>query len=586
MADPSASAESRTGGSLLADLNAQQREAALAVVGPVCILAGPGTGKTHTITRRIAYGVRTGVYAPERVLALTFTNRAAGELRGRLAALGAHAVQARTFHSAALRQLGYFWPHAIGGEMPRINASKSKLVAEAAERAGIRVRPAEVRDIAEDVEWRKVSELTLDGYALALERGERTPPAGLSPEQAAAVVEGYERVKDDRRVLDFEDILLATAGMIESEPWISQQIREQYRFFVVDEFQDISPLQYKLLRLWLGQRRDLCVVGDPAQTIYSFTGATNRYLIDFAHEFPDARTLRVQGSYRSRTPIIAAANSLAAQIPHALQLERAVDAPERAGLPELVEYADERAEAEGIARSIGERLAAGERPADIAVLIRTNAQAADLERAMQNLEVPYRVAGGQPFFSRPEVRAAVAGLRAAVVAQQDAGPLFKVVSDVLSARGWTVRPPREAGPARDAWEALDAIIRLADEAAPGTTLEAFTNELIDRGRHQHEPEIDAVTISTMHGAKGLEWDRVYVTGLVEGRMPIAQAATAESIHEERRLLYVAITRARLNLQLSYPRALGAPSRYLAELGNRIRRGSPAAADGSPRSPRR
>lgn len=572
MADPSIS-EGATGGSLLADLNPQQREAALSVVGPVCILAGPGTGKTHTITRRIAYGVRTGVYTPERVLALTFTNRAAGELRGRLARLGADAVQARTFHSAALRQLGYFWPHVIGGEMPKISASKSRVVAEAAERLRLRVGPTDVRDIAEDVEWRKVSELTIDQYAAALESGQRTPPARLKVEQAVDVIRAYEQVKDDRHVIDFEDILLATAGMLESEPWITQQVREQYRFFVVDEYQDISPLQHKLLSLWLGQRRDLCVVGDPAQTIYSFTGATNRYLIDFAHEFPDARTVRIEGSYRSATPIIAVANSLAKQIPHALQLERALETEKKSSLPELFEYPDEFSEANGIAQRVSDAIAAGEQPAQIAVLIRTNAQSAPLEQAFQNRGVPYRVAGGAPFFKRPEVRAAVAGLRAAVVAEQDSGPLFKSVSDVLSGRGWTIEPPREAGPAREAWGALDAIIRLADAAAPGTTLKDFTNDLMNRAKHQHEPEVAAVTISTMHGAKGLEWDRVYVTGLAEGRMPIAQAVAPENIHEERRLLYVALTRARQYLQLSYPRAVGAPSRYLAELGNRIRHGN-------------
>lgn len=565
----------RAGPSLLAELNPQQREAALCVVGPVCILAGPGTGKTHTITRRIAYGVSTGVYSPERVLALTFTNRAAGELRGRLARLGAHAVQARTFHSAALRQLGYFWPQVIGGEMPRISASKSRILGEATERLKLRVGPTEIRDLAADIEWRKVSELTLEEYAAALEAGERTPPARLDPEQAVDVARAYEQVKDDRRVIDFEDVLLATAGMLESEPWITQQVREQYRFFVVDEYQDISALQHKLLLLWLGQRRDLCVVGDPAQTIYSFTGASNRYLIDFAHEFPEARTVRIEGSYRSATPIIATANSLAKQIPHALQLERATPTEPRSSLPECFEYADEFAEARAIAQRVSDAIAAGEPPAQIAVLVRTNSQAPAFEQAFRQAGVPYRMAGSQPFFARPEVRAAIAGLRAAVVAEQDGGPLFKSVSDVLRARGWTVEPPREEGPAREAWGALEAIMRLADAAPPGTTLASFADDLLTRARHQHEPELAAVTISTMHGAKGLEWDRVFVTGLAEGRMPIGHAVTPDDLHEERRLLYVALTRARRHLQLSYARGQGGPSRFVAELGNRIQRGNAA-----------
>ena len=585
MTAPDAAADPST--RLIAGLNPGQREAALALVGPVRILAGPGTGKTRTITHRIAYGVRNGVYDPDRVLALTFTNRAAGELRGRLAQLKVPTVQARTFHSAALRQLSYFWPHVIGGDAPRLVQSKSRFIAEAAERVGVRLDPAGVRDVAEHLERRKVLELTIAEHAERLERGELAPPAHLEPAATIALADAYERLKEERRVIDFEDALLATAGMLETEAWVTQQVREQYRFFVVDEYQDVSPLQQRLLRLWLGNRRELCVVGDPAQTIFSFTGARADYLIDFDREFPDARTVRLDENYRSTNPVIGAANALAASIPHSVPLVRAatVDGERRDQAPLLTAYPDETAEARAIAARFAADLAEGAPASSLAVLVRTNEQAAPIERALQEAGVPYRVAGGPSFFRRPEVRAAIAGCAAAVVAGQSEGkPLFQAVSDVLRDRGWTVEPPPERGELQEAWRSLDAIVRLADAAAPGTTLAEFAAELQLRARLQHEPELDAVTVATIHSAKGLEWDRVHIAGLVEGRLPSAQSlADPALVDEERRLLYVAITRARRELRLSWAPLVRqdgstAPrSRFAEELGNRIRHGTAPAS---------
>ena len=574
-----------SGSDLIRTLNEGQREAALALVGPVRILAGPGTGKTRTITHRIAYGIRNGVYDPDRVLAITFTNRAAGELRTRLAGLQVPTVQARTFHSAALRQLSFFWRQVIGGEPPRVVSSKSKMVAEAAERAGARLDPTRVREVAEHIEWRKVTETTLHQYAEHLATGERQTPARLTAEQTLDIMQLYEQVKDERRVIDFEDVLLATAGMLETESWVTQQVRSQYRFFVVDEYQDVAPLHAKLLGLWMGSRRDLCVVGDPAQSIYSFTGATNRYLLDFEREYPEARTIRLDESYRSTTPILAAANALGEHIPSAITLARPVrddETPRREPIPELDDYADEVAEARGVAKRIRAALERGDRASEIAVLVRTNAQTAVLERVLTDEEIPFRLFGGQAFFSRPEVRQALAGLHGAVVAGQHRAPLFQAVSDVLRERGWSLQPPRDPGPVLDAWRSLDAIMRLADAAPEGTTLEAFTTQLALQAKHQHEPALEAVTIATIHASKGLEWDRVFVVGLSEGKLPIVQAIQSGDVAEERRLLYVALTRARRALHLSWSRvappgapfdAQGQPSRFLAELGTRIRRGT-------------
>ncbi len=566
-----------SGSELLAPLNSEQRRAALSLVGPVRILAGPGTGKTRTITHRIAYGVREGVYDPNRVLALTFTARAAGELRGRLAQLQVPTVQARTFHSAAMRQLGYFWPHVVGGSMPRVVASKSKTIAEAANRLEVRVDPARVHAIGEQIEWRKVRELTHDQFAEMLNAGNQPLAAGLAVEQLVALSEMYEQINNERRVIDFEDVLLAAAGMLETETWVTQQVREQYRFFVVDEYQDVSPLQHKLLRLWLGNRRELCVVGDAAQTIFSFAGASSHYLTDFDREFPDAHTVELDENYRSTPAILATANALAGQISHAVTLVSADAETETGAAPDLIDYPDSETEAISIAARIRHLVDDGVAASQIAVLVRANAQTEPFVQAFQQANVPHRLPSSEPFFRRPEVRAALTGFRAAAVAGDDR-PLFQVVSDVLRDRGWSMQRPSGNRELERVWASLDALMQLADRAEPDTTIAEFSAQLQLRAQLQHEPELDAVTVTTMHAAKGLEWDHVFVAGLAERLLPVPQATTPPLLDEERRLLYVALTRARRQLHLSYARTIrpgepAATSRFVAELGNRIRRGN-------------
>jgi DNA helicase II / ATP-dependent DNA helicase PcrA len=563
-------AESVSGAeSLLRGLDDQQRVAAETLLGPVCMLAGAGTGKTRAITHRIAYGVASGVYSPSRVMALTFTNRAAGELRGRLRALGAGGVSARTFHSAALAQLSYFWPQVIGGTLPRILDGKARLLAHAADGLRLKLDTATLRDAAAEIEWRKVSRMTMADYERAL--ATRVLPPSLTAEAAMDLQAAYEKLKDERRQIDFEDVLLATAGMIESEPRVADHVREQYRFFVVDEYQDVSPLQHELLQLWLGDRTDLCVVGDASQTIYSFAGASSDYLLGFASRYDDAVVVRLEQNYRSAPPIVDAANRLMRGRHGALEL---VPAQERVGkLPdvETAAYSSDSVEARAVAHAIAARIAAGVAPQDIAVLYRMNVQAAALETALTDVGVSYRLHGGTRFFELPEVKRALMELRGYAVAGAT-GPLFKAVSDVLRSQGWTQSPPENPGATRDKWESLNAIMTLADAAPEGTTLTRFVDELFERQAAQHEPTLAAVTLATLHSAKGLEWDHVYLVGLSEGLIPISYAKTPEAIDEERRLLYVGITRARRTLQLSWagsgphrsqPRA---PSRFLGELG--------------------
>lgn len=591
---------------LLAGLDPEQRQIAECLRGPVSVLAGAGTGKTRTITHRIAHGVRTGAYAPDRVLAVTFTRKAAGELQARLRALGAEGVSAQTFHSAALAQLGYFWPQLVGGPAPQLlSGGKVTVLSQAAESQRLRLSSDTLRDIAAEIEWRKVSMLSIDAYAALLQAGEGAParpvPSGVTVEQLVSLHESYGRMLEERRQIDFEDVLILTTGLLESEPRAAMQMRERYRFFTVDEFQDVNPLQYALLKVWLGDRDDVCVVGDASQTIYSFTGASSSYLLRFGHEHPNAREFWLERNYRSTEPIVRVANHLMRDRPGALTLH-AVRGEEEHGAgrvgagagsgsgrgsspgsganrgsaaakgrpspPSFEWFASEQDEAEAVAASISAAIAGGVPASDIAVLYRTNAQSAAIETALQRVGVDARVHGAQRFFDRAEVRQAVMMLRGQAKVADDR-PLFQIVSDVLRACGWQSNPPDGAA-AREKWQALGAILALVDEQPPGTGVPEFSEELLARSRAHHEPTLQAVTLSAVHAAKGLEWSLVHLIGMSEGFLPIAYAQSEEALDEERRLAYVAFTRARDVLRISGTaggaRTQRLPSRFIAEAG--------------------
>ncbi|MGV8884627.1 MAG: ATP-dependent helicase [Microbacteriaceae bacterium] len=544
-----------TAESLLAALDDQQRQAAETLLGPVCLLAGAGTGKTRAITHRIAYGVATGVYPPGRVMALTFTNRAAGELRSRLRHLGTSGVAARTFHASALSQLNFFWPQVVGGSMPKLIESKARLLGHAADSIRLKMDTASLRDTAAEIEWRKVSRLSIEQYAVAAQK--RTLPPSLTIDRAVALQQAYENVKDERRQLDFEDVLLATAGMIESEPRVAQQVREQYRFFVVDEYQDVSPLQYDLLQLWLGTRNDLCVVGDASQTIYSFAGASPSYLLGFGSRYPNAAVVRLEQNYRSTPAIIDSANRLMKGRPGALTLHSPPRAegevPPSARPPVITVHENDNREARAVAHAVAADIEAGTPAENIAILYRINVQAAAIEAALDDAGVSYLLRGGTRFFDLREVKEAIMMLKGASLSIVGE-PLFKTVSDVLRSLGWTQDAPETRGAVRDRWDSLNALMGLAEEVPAGTTLREFIADVIERQAGQHEPTRSAVTLATLHSAKGLEWDNVYLVGLSEGLVPISYASTREAIEEERRLLYVGVTRARKKLALSWSEA--------------------------------
>ncbi len=542
---------------LLGALDPEQRQVAETLRGPVRVLAGAGTGKTRAITHRIAHGVHTGVYAPTEVLAVTFTTRAAGELRQRLRRLGAPGVQARTFHSAALRQLRYFWPHVHGTELPQLTESKLGMIAGACRRLGLAADQALLRDLASEIEWAKVSNVSADDYPRVAPRRGRSV-ADQPPETVAKVFAAYEEVKRGQGRMDMEDVLLLTAGVLASDERVAAQVRRQYKWFVVDEFQDVSPLQSALLDLWLGGRDELCVVGDPAQTIYSFAGADADYLRDFPRRYPGTTSVELVRNYRSTPQIVAAANTLLAG-----SASQGVELRSQQPAGQAIRYSghpDEVAEAAEVAGQVVRLHQRGTPYGQMAVLFRINAQSEAFEDALADRGVPYVVRGAARFFDRPEVREAVTRLRgAARSGEAGDGPWVDVVRSVLGAMGWTAEPPTNRGQVRDRWESWQALVdqaaEFADEHGATASLAAFVEELDRRMAEQHAPAADGVTLATFHAAKGLEWDAVFCCGVQDGTVPITYAQNDPvATEEERRLLYVGMTRARTDLSVSWAAA--------------------------------
>jgi DNA helicase II / ATP-dependent DNA helicase PcrA len=568
---------------VLAALDPEQRQVALATRGPVCVLAGAGTGKTRAVAHRIAYAVATGVVDPGRVLAVAFTTRAAGELRGRLRLLGSQAlpgggmerVQARTFHATALRQLSHFWPLTVGGPPPRVLDSKAGLVAEAARRVRVQLSAPDLRDAAGEIEWAKVTGVRPDDYPQESAKAGRTPPGGAAGAAGLSrVYAAYEDLLRERHLVDFESVLELTAAILAEHPSAAAAVRERYGYFVVDEYQDVNPLQKLLLDAWLGDRDDICVVGDPRQTIFSFTGATPAYLTGFAAEFPEATVVRLVRNYRSTPQVVALANRVGGRFrrPGGAVLVAQRPAGRK---PEFAEYADERQEATAVARRAAALVRSGTAAREIAVLVRTNAQTLAFEQALGEAGVPFAVRGAERFFERAEVRQGVGLLRAAARSvSADEEPSVQVRA-VLSGIGLGPQPPGGRGQARERWESLAALAQLADDffaASPGASLAGLAAELAARSAIGHAPVMDGVTLASLHAAKGLEWEVVFLAGLNDGMLPIVYAQSDDAIEEERRLLYVGVTRARDLLCLSWALARSAegrpvrrPSRFVEEI---------------------
>ena len=543
--------------SILAALDPDQRAVALATRGPVCVIAGAGTGKTRAITHRIAYAAAIGTMDPQKVLALTFTAKAAGEMRARLRTLGVPTVAARTIHSAALKQLLYFWPSVFGGRTPDLMTTKTGFLTEAINRAGLsgslRATNRELmRDIAAEIEWAKVSQVGPTDYINEVSKRMQKPR--VTPEQMVQVYTAYESIKKQELAIDFEDVLLLCSAMLEEERDVRERVQDQYRYFTIDEYQDISPIQQRLINAWLGTRTDICVVGDPAQTIYSFAGATPVFLNSFTQRFPEAEVIRLTTGYRSTPEITFAANAL---LRHGTMGQELVAFNSHGSKPIVTGYGDEPAEIRGVMAEINALLVNGTQPQEVAILARTNAQLKGAEKAMLAQKIPYQVRNTERFFERREVRDFLKQVRQASVIPAEG-------------QGWIDELRSLAQPylTGEAIDGIAALLHLArelddDDNFSPKTLRTYLREVEDRVQQNNPPTMPVVTLATLHAAKGLEWERVFLIGASDGQLPLTNSSGEAVIEEERRLFYVGITRAKADLHISYR---GNPSQFLRESG--------------------
>ena len=550
---------------ILAGLDPEQQQAVQAIRGPVCIIAGAGTGKTTVITHRIAYAIAAGVTDTNKTLALTFTARAAGEMRARLRTLGIPNATARTFHAAALKQLMYFWPYSMGGSFPQLLTSKSGAIAESFQRADTKLVPQALllRDVASEIEWAKVLEIAPEDYVEAALGAGRTIKTGNSNsenpkntlEEIAKIYASYESLKRQERAIDFEDVLLLTVGMLEEDRDVRERVRDQYRFFTVDEYQDVSPLQQRLLNLWVGNRQEICVVGDAAQTIYSFAGASSAFLLNFTKKYPKAEVIRLSRGYRSTPEIISTANAILRQGGIVASEGHELSSMNDHGAEPLVrKFESSAAEAKAIVFKIQELVANSSTGAmeysDIAILARTNSQLDAFERELRAAGIPSQLKTSERFFERTDVKDAMRVIRSASVLPAEDGDWHRTLTSVLLPFGNA--------------DYVQAFLRLAatmqGDGAP--SLRTFLRELEDRADQNNPPTLPGVVLATLHAAKGLEWPHVYLVGVNDGILPMGN-----DINEERRLFYVGLTRAKKSVHLSY---YGEKSPFLEAVGGPAR----------------
>ncbi|HEY6015101.1 MAG TPA: ATP-dependent DNA helicase UvrD2 [Candidatus Limnocylindrales bacterium] len=546
---------------LLDDLDPAQREAVSITSGPLCILAGAGSGKTRVISRRVAYALATGVVRPRDVLVVTFTDKAAGEMRARLAALGHPGVTAATFHAAALRQLRHFWPRVHGEDAPRIAESKAPILAPLAAGLPGGYRYLAVRDLAAEIEWAKARRLRPTDYlAEATAQGRDGPlPADLM----AGLFRRYQASLERAGLIDFEDMLARTIELIESDDGVAAEVRDRYRWFSVDEYQDTNPLQAALLDAWLGGREDLAVVGDEDQTIYSFTGASSAYLTAFGARFPNARTITLETNYRSTPEILGLANRVLAAGRQAPDERLPGDPPRPAKrllaslpggpAPSIGGYASDETEVAAMIGAIRSLAASGTPHGSMAVLVRTNAQLPPIERALGIAGIGFHVRG-EGFFARPEVRRAITVARSLVRARGDEPLVGRLAAAFERDLGVHRDRPPQGEVAAERHAAVVTLLELAEAmvaADPSTDPSSFLAEIERRSQVEAGGTPTGVELLTYHRAKGLEWDAVFLPALEEGTLPIRQADEPAKLAEERRLLYVGITRARRHLWLSW-----------------------------------
>ena len=541
---------------VLAGLNDAQREAALAVRGPVAILAGAGTGKTTTITHRIACQVGSGAFDASQILAVTFTDKAAGQLKRQLVALGVEGVEARTFHSAALSQLSRLWPPHTGEPLPHVLDYKAPVIASLANALPPPHKFLPRRELASEIEWAKNRMIPPARYIAEL--GDHEPP--IPVELMLRIYEGYERRKGAMGRLDFEDMLGLALRLFDEHPDAVHDVRSRFSAFTVDEFQDVNPLQVALLDRWLGERDDLCVVGDDYQTIYAFTGASTEHLLGFTRRFPHAKVVRLEENYRSSPEVLDVANRLAPRLGGFRKTLRAT----RPSGPAPVARAepDEKAEVGAIIQAVRRLLDEEAVPLEeIAVLYRINARSEPLEEAFADAGIPYQVRDGA-FLRRPGPRGVLQRLK-----RSGGGSVAETVTDITDQLGYDAEASPDADEEVTRQSDLARMRSLASEferANADGGLGAFVAELARRFSAEHSGR--AVNLLTYHRAKGLEFDAVFLPRLVDGELPFRSGRAKADPEEERRLLYVGITRARRYLFLTWPTdGRARPSPFLDEL---------------------
>jgi len=570
---------------LLDDLNDAQIKAVRAVEGPVAIIAGAGTGKTRVISRRTAFAISSGVVPADQALVVTFTDKAAGEMMERLRTLGLPGVAARTFHAHALSQLRHFWPlHHDGAPLPQILDSKLGILSRIARGLPGHYRFTPAKDLADEIEWAKSRRIDAGAYETAAGAAGREPPVPV--DLFRRVFADYERAKVRAGRLDFDDMLIGAVDLLETDGEAAEIVRARKRWFSVDEYQDTNPLQERLLELWTAGRPDVCVVGDEDQTIYTFTGASSAYLTTFAERHAGATVVVLTDNYRSSPEILGLANRLIAGTGRTKRLTATrASGPQ----PTISRHLTAEAELAALAASIGALVDAGTAASEIAVLVRMNAQLAPIEAALTRAGIGYRVRG-LGFYRRPDVRAAIALVRRTGDATGEAlaGAIRALWAREL---GYEEGAAPEGGEARERAAALDtlgAIVADVIAAEPATDREALLGDLERRAAGEDTSAAGGVELATYHRAKGLEWDAVFLPMLEEGSLPIRQALDDdEALEEERRLLYVGITRARIHLSVSWAEQRESrgresrrrPSRFLNGLWPRESGG----AAGAPRS---
>jgi DNA helicase-2/ATP-dependent DNA helicase PcrA len=561
---------------LLAGLNEAQLEAVRAVEGPVAIIAGAGTGKTRVISRRTAYAISTGAVSVDQVLVVTFTDKAAGEMMERLKSLGLPGVTARTFHAHALSQLRHFWPlHHDGAPLPAILDSKIPIVGRLARSLPGHYRFTPAKDLADEIEWAKNRRLVPRTYEDAADEADREPP--LPVDLFVRVFADYERAKTRAGRLDFDDMLIGTVELLEGDAEAAEIVRSRKRWFSVDEYQDTNPLQERLLELWLGKRRDLCVVGDEDQTIYTFTGATSTFLTSFAARHEGARVIDLTENYRSSPEILELANRLIAGTGRSKRLTASLGSGPK---PQITRHPTADAELAAIVARIGELVAAGTPRPEIAILVRMNAQLEPIETALTRAGIGYRVRG-LGFYRRPEVRGAIDIVRR--VPREAGTNLREAILAAWSRElGFEEGATLEGDEARERAAALETLLSIVDDLVatnPAADRDGVVAELEQRAATERSGAGEGVELVTYHRAKGLEWDAVFLPMLEEGSLPIRQSFDDDAaLDEERRLLYVGITRARRHLALSWAEqrenrgrdSHRRPSRFLLGLEPRTR----------------